>query len=79
MPDESAADRADPANRNPASHSDDVSIDNDGTVRQKGHGNMDQTMIPQKPEPDRPPYEPAPGSLDNPNETEPDSKGDLSA
>ncbi|EJO59825.1 hypothetical protein [Burkholderia multivorans] len=48
-------------------------------MHQKGHGSMDETMIPQKPEPDKGPYEPPPGHLDNPKDVEPRSGGDLSA
>ncbi|HEY2022068.1 hypothetical protein [Paraburkholderia sp.] len=75
----SASERADPARRESAEDRDEVSVDKDGKVRQKGHGNMDETMIPQKPEPGRGPYEPAPDHLDNPKDVEPDGKDDLSA
>ncbi|MCG1056004.1 hypothetical protein KQH49_14175 [Mycetohabitans sp. B5] len=74
-----AADRADPATRKPAEGEGEVTVDKDGKVHQKGHGNMDETMIPQKPEPDRGPYQPPPGHLDNPKDVEPRSGGDLSA
>ncbi|MEJ2769374.1 hypothetical protein [Mycetohabitans sp. B46] len=74
-----AADRADPAMRQPAAGEGEVTSDKDGKVHQKGHGNMDETMIPQKPEPDRGPYQPPPGHLDNPKDVEPRSGGDLSA
>ncbi|AIO41186.1 hypothetical protein KDW55_26590 [Burkholderia sp. AU19243] len=73
------ADQADPANKNPPQTTDEVSIDRKGNVRQKGHGSMDDTMIPQKPEPDKGPYEPPPGHLDNPNDVEPRSGDDPAA
>lgn len=73
------ADRADPAMRKSAEGEGEVTADKDGKVHQKGHGNMDETMIPQKPEPDRGPYEPPSGHLDNPKDVEPRSGGDLSA
>ncbi|MBY4696911.1 hypothetical protein K6W21_22840 [Burkholderia latens] len=73
------ADQADPANKNPPQTTDEVSIDRKGNVRQKGHSSMDDTMIPQKPEPDKGPYEPPPGHLDNPNDVEPRSGGDPAA
>ncbi|CAM2195920.1 protein of unknown function [Paraburkholderia kururiensis] len=54
-------------------------MDRDGQVKQKPHGNMDETMIPQKPEPGKGPYAPARGHLDDPKAVEPPGKGDLSA
>ncbi|KPJ31283.1 hypothetical protein BMUNKI379_29180 [Burkholderia multivorans] len=74
-----SADPSDPANQTPPPHTDEVSTDRKGNVHQKGHGSMDETMIPQKPEPDKGPYEPPPGHLDNPKDVEPPSGGDLSA
>jgi hypothetical protein len=74
-----AADCADPAMRKPAEGESEVTIDKDGKVHQKGHGSMDETMIPQKPEPGRGPYQPPAGHLDNPKDVEPRSGGDLSA
>ncbi|EEE01437.1 hypothetical protein FEP07_04424 [Burkholderia multivorans] len=73
------ADPSDPANQTPPPQTDEVSTDREGNVHQKGHGSMDETMIPQKPEPDKGPYEPPPGHLDNPKDVEPPSGGDLSA
>lgn len=77
----SPADEADPARNTPAGRDggNDVSIDKHGNVQQKPHGNMDETMIPQKPDPDAGPLEPAPGHLDNPKDVEPRGKDDLSA
>lgn len=74
----SPADEADPARRSPR-EGDDVSVDRDGRVQQKPHGNMDETMIPQKPEPRKGPYAPARGHLDDPKDVEPPGKGDLPA
>ncbi|CAB5281859.1 hypothetical protein IST455A_00583 [Burkholderia multivorans] len=73
------ADPSNPANQTPPPQTDEVSTDRKGNVHQKGHGSMDETMIPQKPEPDKGPYEPPPGHLDNPKDVEPRSGGDLSA
>ncbi|MBI0331796.1 hypothetical protein [Burkholderia plantarii] len=73
-----SAEQADPAKR-PRDDGDEVEIDDDGTVRQKSHGSMDATMIPQKPEPDRGPYEPAPGHLDDPKAIEPRGGADPAA
>jgi hypothetical protein len=73
------ADQADPANKQPSENGDEVSTDRDGNVHQKGHGSMDETMIPQKPEPEKGPYAPPPGHLDDPKDVEPRSGGDLSA
>ncbi len=79
MTEESAADSAYPAKHKPSLDNDEVSVDKDGAVRQKGHGSMDETMIPQKPEPDRGRYVPPPGHLDNPKDVEPPGHVDPTA
>ncbi|MEK6346674.1 MAG: hypothetical protein V4764_04305 [Burkholderia sp.] len=78
-PGESSADRADPARHPHRESGHDVSVEPDGTVRQKGHGSMDATMIPQKPDPARGPQEPAPGHLDDPKNIEPPGRVDPAA
>jgi len=78
-PDEVVPRPADPANRTRSERDDEVHVGDDGEVHQKGHGSMDETMIPQKPEPDAGPWAPAPGHLDDPKDVEPRGKGDLSA
>ena len=45
--------------RRQSSGSGDVSIESDGSVKQKPHGSMDETMVPPKPEhPEQGPYIP---------------------
>lgn len=49
----------------------DVQVARDGEVKQRQHGNIDPTMTPEKPEPDKGPYAPPPGHEDDPKDVEP--------
>ncbi|MFM0630819.1 hypothetical protein [Paraburkholderia xenovorans] len=68
--------RADQRRHSPGSR--DVTIEPDGSVRQKPHGNMDETMVPAKPEhPDEGPVVPEHDHVD-PDVEPPASTGNRS-
>jgi hypothetical protein len=63
--------RADQRRQSPGSH--DVTVESDGSVKQKPHGNMDATMVaPKKEHPEQGPYVPEHDHVDP--DVEPDSE-----
>ncbi|MEI7297555.1 hypothetical protein WCQ02_36055 [Paraburkholderia tropica] len=77
---------ADPVERADARRRDqrggDVTVESDGTVKQRPHGNMDSTLVPKgKEHPERGPYEAEHDEKvpDVSADVEPRGKGDLSA